>query len=361
MTRLNKTIPIWHADKKIWIYRPSIDGVQKKYTSRIEGKGGAAECKRKYNAALAGAGGGTRRLGDVWVEFLEDRKKRLGEQSDGYRKAKCFGELHILPALKMKRVGKITSQDWQDILNNAKKIDGGKLSKKSLMNIRGEITAFCRYAVKAEIMDRMPFDLTIPKHAPVVGKNILQPDQAKTLLTDEPVDWWHRMWQLQLVTGLRPGEAAGLQRNDVVDGLIVVRRSLNSKNELTAGKNNTAKRTIVQTAQAAKIIADQIAMLDKNNIGLPWLFPDKIGCLAKPKTIADRWNKYAAKFNTRLTQYCLRHTFVSLMQNDLPEAMLKKIVGHTENMDTLGVYGHKVDGDANKAADIISNVFKRII
>ena len=55
------------------------------------------------------------------------------------------------------------------------------MSKKSLMNIRGEITAFCRYAVKAEIMDRMPFDLTIPKHAPVVGKNI-QPDQAKTLL-----------------------------------------------------------------------------------------------------------------------------------------------------------------------------------
>ena len=163
------------------------------------------------------------------------------------------------------------------------------------------------------------------------------------------------MWQLQLVTGLRPGEAAGLQRNDVVDGLIVVRRSLNSKNELTAGKNNTAKRTIVQTA--AKIIADQIAMLDKNNIGLPWLFPDKIGCLAKPKTIADRWNKYAAKFNTRLTQYCLRHTFVSLMQNDLPEkdCWSYRKHGHFRRVLT------RVDGDANKAADIISNVFKRII
>ena len=74
-----------------------------------------------HNAALAGAGGGTRRLGDVWVEFLEDRKKRLGEQSDGYRKAKCFGELHILPALKMKRVGKkITSQGLAGY-NNAKK------------------------------------------------------------------------------------------------------------------------------------------------------------------------------------------------------------------------------------------------
>ena len=40
---------------------------------------------------------------------------------------------------------------------------------------------------------------------------------------------------------------------------------------------------------------------------------------------------------------------------------LKRMVGHTKNMDTFGVYGHEVDGEAEKTAQIIDGVFNDLI
>ena len=44
----------------------------------------------------------------------------------------------------------------------------------------------------------------------------------------------------------------------------------------------------------------------------------------------------------------MRHTFVSIAQ-ELPEAYVKRLVGHSRNMDTFGTYGHAVAGDAEKS------------
>lgn len=49
------------------------------------------------------------------------------------------------------------------------------------------------------------------------------------------------------------------------------------------------------------------------------------------------------------------------MQDEMPENPLKRTVGHTKNMDTFGVYGHEVDGEAEKAAQIIDGVFNNLI
>lgn len=355
MKRINATVPRWDGEK--WTYRPSIAGVQKKYVSKKEGKAGYNECIRKANLARVDAP--KSRLESVWTDYLTERKERLGKRSDGYRKAECFGRLYILPRLKHKRIHEITSQDWQNVLNKSKKINGEPLSKKSLMNIRGEITAFCKFAMKAGLIEKMPFDLNVPKTAQYVGKNILQPDDVKLFLNDESDEWWFYCWQLQLVTGLRPGEALGLQLNDVRDGLITVRRSINSKNEITQGKNKNAVRTIVQSDLATSIIDNQIKRLSANGIDLPWLFPDKDGFMAKPMTVSDHFKKYSKKFSVSVTQYCLRHTFVSMVQNTLPPGMIKDYIGHSESMDTLGVYGHKVADQDHQTATIITHVFKQ--
>ena len=46
------------------------------------------------------------------------------------------------------------------------------------------------------------------------------------------------------------------------------------------------------------------------------------------------------------------------MQDEMPENPLKRTVGHTKNMDTFGVYGHEVDGEAQRAAALVDGVFK---
>jgi hypothetical protein len=45
----------------------------------------------------------------------------------------------------------------------------------------------------------------------------------------------------------------------------------------------------------------------------------------------------------------------------MPESLLKGVVGHSVKMDTLGVYGHTVDGKMQRTADIIDQVFSRHI
>ena len=48
------------------------------------------------------------------------------------------------------------------------------------------------------------------------------------------------------------------------------------------------------------------------------------------------------------------------MKNEMPESMLKTIVGHGAKMDTYGIYGHIVDGELQKAAKIIDVNFKEL-
>lgn len=46
-----------------------------------------------------------------------------------------------------------------------------------------------------------------------------------------------------------------------------------------------------------------------------------------------------------------------LFQDDMPEELLKLVVGHTRTTDTFGIYGHAVEGDLKRAADIFDNIF----
>jgi hypothetical protein len=40
---------------------------------------------------------------------------------------------------------------------------------------------------------------------------------------------------------------------------------------------------------------------------------------------------------------------------------MKPAIGHSLSMDTLGIYGHEVDGDMQLTADIMEEVYQRRI
>ena len=42
-----------------------------------------------------------------------------------------------------------------------------------------------------------------------------------------------------------------------------------------------------------------------------------------------------------------------MMKNVMPEQMIKDIVGHSVSMTTFETYGHLVDGEERRAAEII--------
>lgn len=96
-----------------------------------------------------------------------------------------------------------------------------------------------------------------------------------------------------MVLGLRRGELCGLQRDDVQDGKLYIRRAVNCYGEVTRGKTKAAQRFIALPAHAQRILDDQAALLRAAGIVSTWLFPDGEGRVSDPNNLYKRWKSYA--------------------------------------------------------------------
>lgn len=92
----------------------------------------------------------------------------------------------------------------------------------------------------------------------------------------------------------------------------------------------------------------------------PWVFPDELGQRTDPRRMYGMWRTYKTQHGIKSTLHELRHTFVSAVKNDLSLPQLKAIVGHSDTMDTFGVYGHEMDGELRDTAQVVDQLFSRI-
>ena len=351
--------PRWDDKNQKWILSVMVDRKRKEFTSTSPGRSGLADVRKKYQKWILGETDKSHwRIEKCWPLFLEDVKARSG--ADNYRVVKQIGELYILPKVKMVRVGAISTADWQKVINTTHGTKVYDLSKKTLSNVRGVIVSFCTYATRDGMMDALPVGLYVPKSAQSIGKEIIQPKQLKSIF--EPSDEWYvNAWRIMALTGLRPGEVYGLQRDDIKDGLLTVRRSLNNRGIVTDGKNKNAHREILLHTFAQDIIDAQLAKINAKGLIGPWLFPNHQGYSVIPNVAYKRWKLFAVSHGFYVPPYSLRHTFISLMKNDMPSEMVKMIVGHSESMDTFGVYGKKVSGELKRSQKVMNVTFKKLL
>lgn len=357
---------IWIESKSYWQVKVQRDGVRKAFTSSIKGRKGKHAAEAKADVWLE-SGTTDMRLDEAWAQFLAYHKDHNG--TSNYENIEINGRLRILPLLRLKKLSKITPVMWQQCLDEAA---AAGLSRRSCLNIRQSITAFITFARRNRwtVETLIPGDLQVPNSAaPTKQKNILQPEDLKILFSVDTCTRWNRIepvhyiyaFRFLTVTGLRRGELCGLKREDVRNGILTISRSINSYNEVTSGKNDNARRVIVLPKIAQNILDEQRLMLRREGIISPWLFPDEDGDCTDPKIFYERWDRYRKQHGISSTLHELRHTFVSANKADMPLELLKSIVGHSVSMDTIGVYGHEVDGEKLRAAGIVDDVFDRLL
>lgn len=168
-------------------------------------------------------------------------------------------------------------------------------------------------------------------------------------------------YRFHVLTGLRPGELAGLKWSDIRDGNVYLRRSINTLGETTTGKNQNAQRNFALNIFTSAILAEQEKRLAELEIDSEYVFCDKWGDPLKSGNYYKRWSAYRDYHNMPpVTPYELRHTFVSAVKS-LPEGYLKRLVGHSKDMDTYGVYSHEMDGDMTETATLVQGIFKQIL
>lgn len=346
--------PTWDGHR--WRIQVRHDGRRFSFSSSIPGAKGRRECQKKYDAWYYGEATGEKTVERVCSEYLEDLKARRGEQSASYYQCSQYIRLYIAPKCASKKMCKMTLRDWQSVINGALSESGEPLSHKTLTNIRSIIMSVIKFGY-ADYQCELPRgELYIPQGHAKHEKEILQADDVRRLM--EPSDlWYHSLFCFLAITGMRPGEALGLKSSDVYKDHVVIRRAVNSRNIVTDGKNENARRVIPIGALAHGLLEKTIARNESYKLHTEWIFCSPDGSKGIQKSAYKHWLKLKEDRNLPGTPYCLRHTFISLMKNVMPEQMIKDIVGHAVSFDTFGTYGHILDGEDRRAAQIIDLTF----
>lgn len=362
-----KNEALWIETRQRWQINVQKDGERRTFTCSTPGKKGKVAAERKADKWLEDSTSAeTIKVG----KLLDQYEKHLNDtKSTGHSKQYCgFIRLYIRPVIGHKRISKLTEGDLQDIIDlaHAKK----KLSKKTLEDIRGCVANFMKWCRKHGKTRLHPEDITIPAAAKKSNKKVVQPDGIVTLFSStqtthrgKPVeDFYIHAYRFAVLTGLRPGELRGLEdKTDVRGSKITVRRAINVHNEITQGKNDNAQRTFLLPQQAKAEVDAQRAMLRKKRIISPYLFPSPNGGQMKHDHFYRCWKRYCeANGIPPISLYELRHTYVSV-NKEMPSGLKKMIVGHSQDMDTDGVYGHEMLGDMEKAAVYTTQAFDTIL
>lgn len=365
---------VWSEARQHWCCRVLLDGKRRAFYSSIPGRRGKREAENKADAWVeSGSKDSSARFGTLWADFIDYEKRIRGDKNCTYRQRESCGRLYILPHLEHKKLDALTPLDWQNCISETyakSKQNGRPLSAKTLKNIRSAITAFRNYEEAKGIDVPSLRHITIPQDAPIGERRILQPDDLRKLFSDpqptprrkQPKPHYLHAWRLQVITGLRPGEVYALQWDDIsADGILSVRRSVNYHGVITGGKNLNARRSFLLPCTAIAELDAQREYLKSVGIISPYVFPSQDGSIAQERSVYQAWTRYCqAQGISRCSLYELRHTMIS-MSTDVPDALLKPMVGHSKNMDTRGIYGHDLAGNRERTASMLEETFDRLI
>ena len=345
-----------HWDGQRWRIQVRKDGERYSFSSSVPGRKGKQIVTSEYEAWLCGEVSGSKTVERVADEYLEDLAARRGKTSEAYIQNERYIRLYIAPVCGSKKICKMTLRDWQALINGASGVKGGALSHKTLMTLRSTIMAIIKFGYSDYQCELPRGDLYIPQGHSRKEKEILQKADVARLL--EPSDlFYHPLFCFLALTGMRPGEALGLQVGDIDGSCVRIRRAVNAKGDITPGKNENARRIVPLGDLTLGILKKTIQRNEDLSLHTEWIFCSPDGSVGNQSTMRNHWMKLKEERNLPGTVYSLRHTFISIMKSVLPEQTIKDIVGHSVSMDTFGTYGHIVDGDAKKAAEIIDLTF----
>lgn len=341
---------------KRWRIDVQKDGTRKSFYSSKPGRTGQREANAKADAWLDdGIAAKAPRVADACGAWLREVEETTS--STNYRPLSSRWRNWVLPVIGSKRVNALTDQDLQTVINRAH--TAGK-SRKTLKNLSADMRAFCKYCRKSKVSQYLPEDIKIPAGSRYKGKNVLQPSDLLKLFNIDTTtyrgktvrDDFINAYRFQVLTGLRPGELVGLRWTDIHGNTVQVVRSISVDGEETQGKNQNAVRAFVVSAIARRVLDEQRQQTGGE---------ESVFCITSEKYYYHRWRVYCqANGLTPCSPYELRHTFVSVVKT-LPAGEVKPLVGHSEDMDTFGIYSHALTGDAESTARAVNGVFLQVL
>ena len=353
---LRTNTAVWLEKYQRWQIKVQKDGIRKTFTSTKKGRTGQRECNAKADKWLElGNNSGKRSIESLYQEYQE---RTFSANSNGVNRniESCF-RTRILPPLGYKKIADISDGDIQQLINDM--VSDG-LSKKTITNYRNILSAFFKWCRLNNYSTYEMQAVEIPKSVRYKGKTVLQPKDLKTLFSVDTTlyrgqrvkEKYIYSFRFLCASGLRLGEMRGLEWSDIDGGYINITKAINVGDEVTSGKNENALRSVPITTQMQELLEAQKALK---------LNTSSVFDLPLYSTYYKIWQRYCRSNNIQpISLYELRHTYISIIKN-LPVGEVKELVGHSVNMDTYGVYGHTLNGEAEKTAANVSAIFDTLL
>lgn len=229
------------------------------------------------------------------------------------------------------------------------------LSARSVDQAHRVLRAALRQAVKWELLAQPPTAAVTAPRAQRREMKPLTPIQVHTLFTSTTDDSLHALWVLLCTTGLRIGEATGLewQHLDLVAGTLTVQQAVQLQRGkglvLIEPKTGRSRRTVhlaAGTIAALRLHQDR-QKLAWRTAGKPWeesglVFCTKTGLPLAPSNVRRSLHRALTGAGLPVIRvHDLRHTAATyLLSIGTHPKKVQELLGHSSIMLTMDTYSH---------------------
>jgi integrase len=286
---------------------------------------------------------------DAWLPSYEVSLKPSAAHSEPSRIRN-----HILPLLgqyELDEVDTLTVQRWvANLLAGRGPGRDGRprkpLAVKTVHNCHGILFGIMQAAVRQRLIRSNPCaDTQLPKRVHKEMRFLTEPETGRLLAALPP--HWRPLVLLLIATGLRWGEAVGLQVGQVevlakVPSLRVIRAlhelSGSARIVFTEPKTARSRRTVTFTKQVADVLLALVAGKDREDL----VFRAPRGGPARTRNFRRVWLKSTAAAGLAgLRIHDLRHSHAAaLISAGVPLTAIQHRLGHSSIAVTSDLYGH---------------------
>ena len=274
---------------------------------------------------------------------------------------------HIKPHLGRMKLTDIRPDNIQKFYNDKLengRVDGeGGLSPKTIKNIHNMLHKALQQALENGLINKNPSDFVSTPKITKKEMRVLSPEEHLKIVEASYGDKFGLIVRLGLETGMRLGELAALQWQDVdfADCSLSVNRNLNrlknydanikSKTVIVLGepKTKNSKRSIPLSDKMLNEFKD--VQLKQAEAKQTWaegykeqgfIFASEFGDCIEPRTFQDAFKRILKDADIKDANFhALRHTFATrALEAGIPAKIVSEILGHSSVNITLDLYSH---------------------
>jgi integrase len=233
------------------------------------------------------------------------------------------------------------------------------LATKTVANVHAVLHRALADGVRLGVLDRNVASLVSPPRVERRELKVWTVEELRTFLGSVDAHRLYAAFVMLATTGMRRGEALGLQRSDVdlAACSVSVRRSatvVGGKLEIGPPKTAAGRRLVVLDTTTAGILGEHLA----TRAGSVWVFPGKRAGPLNPASFSATFDRLVARSDVpRIRVHDLRHTYATIaLRAGVHPAVVSERLGHSSIAITVDLYSHVVPSLQPEAAGAVAGL-----